>query len=461
MLLTITYTGQNAADLGYLLYKNPYRPQVFELNHGKAYVFYPEISDGKTTVALLLDINPMDLARGKPGSYGGGLYEYINDRPYTASSFLSTAVSRVFGTAMTGRADAHQSLSDARLNLTAAVTMLPCHGEPDKLDAVFKPLGYAVEYEVFYSDEHFPDWNSNKYVNLTIKGMVRLRDLLKHLYVLIPVFDNQKHYWVAEDEVDKLLRMGEDWLPGHPEKMYITSGYLKRRRSLVDMAVGRLAAEDGQTGEAYENDADGAEDEENPRLNLNARRYAGVVAALKNSGAKRVIDIGCGEGHLIKLLVTERQFTHIAGVDVSPAALIKAKKNLKLDSAADAAREKVNLFQGSVTYKDERFKGFDAACVVEVIEHLDVPRLDAFERVLFETAKPTVIIVTTPNRDYNINYHNLNENKRRHADHRFEWSGVEFKNWSVRVSKKYGYGVQFTDIGAGAPTQMGVFKINY
>ena len=284
MLLTITYTGQDTTNLGYLLYKNPYRPQVFELSYGKAYVFYPEASNERTTAALLLDIDPIDLARGKVGSSSGGLFDYVNDRPYVSSSFMSTAISKVFGTAMTGRADAHQSLSDAALDLTANITMLPCRGEQEKLISVFEPLGYEVKYETFISDENFPGWGESKYVNLTICGKVRLRDLLKHLFVLIPVFDRQKHYWVGADEVEKLLRIGEDWLADHPEKTYITGRYLNRRRSLVNLAFERLAsAEDEPTVDDSHNTG---QDEEKPekKLNLDTQRLGSVVAALKSLG---------------------------------------------------------------------------------------------------------------------------------------------------------------------------------
>ena len=279
MFLSITYTGQNTTDLGYLLYKNPYRPQVFELNHGKAYVFYPEVSDERTTAALLLDIDPIDLARGKVGSTGGGLFDYVNDRPYVSSSFMSTAISKVFGTAMTGRADAHQELSDSPIDLTAAVTMLPCRGEQEKITSVFEPLGYEVSYETFMSDEKFPDWGESKYVNLTISGKVRLRDLLKHLYVLIPVFDRQKHYWVGADEVEKLLRIGEDWLPNHPEKAYITGRYLNRRRSLVNMAFERLAAANVVDGEVLIADPEETTVKSDEKLNLNTQRLGSVIAA--------------------------------------------------------------------------------------------------------------------------------------------------------------------------------------
>ena len=461
ILLTISYIGQNTTELGYLLYKNPNRPQEFELNHGKAYVFYPEISDERTTAVLLLDIDPIDLARGKVGSSSGGLFDYVNDRPYVSSSFMSTAISKVFGTAMTGRADSRQELSDSPLNLSATVIMLPCRGEQEKLNSVFEPLGYKVSYETFISDENFPDWGESKYVNLTISGKVRLRDLLRHLYVLIPVFDRQKHYWVGADEVDKLLRNGEGWLPDHPEKEYITGRYLSRRISLVNMAFERLAAANATDGEIF-----ASEPKEKlsaaKKLNLNAQRLGSVVAALKNCGAKRVIDIGCGEGNLLSLLIKERQFTNITGVDVSHIALKQAADKLKLERAGDSVRERVQLIQGSMTYKDARFADYDAACVVEVIEHLDIPRLTAFERVLFEFAKPPVVVLTTPNKEYNENYSNLRD--LRHSDHRFEWTRAEFRDWAIKTADKFGYTVQFSEIGDndenhGAPTQMGVFTL--
>jgi len=467
MLLTITYSGRNTAELGYLLYKNPYRPQKFELSHGSAYVFYPEVSDGRTTAALLLDIDPIDLARGKADAGGRGLFDYVNDRPYVSSSFLSTAISNVFGTAMTGRTDGHQALSDTPLDLTANITMLPCRGDTGMLDRVFEPLGYEVSHDTFVTDEQYPDWTKIKYVNLTIRGRVRLRDLLRHIYVLVPVFDRQKHYWVGEDEVEKLLQHGEDWLPNHPEKGYITSRYLKHLRPLVSMAFARLVSEDAASDEGVDTpDDETAKTASEKKLTLNARRLGSVIAALKNCGAKSVIDIGCGEGHLLSLLVREGQFARIAGTDVSLPALERAGEKLKPDrgSVSDGTRERLTLFQSSLMYKDVRFKGYDAACVIEVVEHLDPPRLAAFERVLFEYAKTPVVVLTTPNREYNVKYENLDETDLRHKDHRFEWTRAEFREWAAKTAARYGYAVRISEIGdsdeaLGAPTQMGVFTL--
>ena len=458
MLLTIAYAGQQTQNLGYLLFKNPYRPQTVGLSHGKAHVFYPEVSDVRTTAALLLDIDPIDLARGKAGSSGGGLFDYVNDRPYVASSFLSNAISRVYGTAMTGRADAHQALSNMPLDLEASITMLPCRGERDMLARVFEPLGYSVGIETFVSDECFPAWGESRYVNLTIHGQVRLRDLLKHIYVLIPVFDRQKHYWIGADEVDKLLRVGEDWLSSHPEKGYITARYLGRRCPLINLALARLTE-----AEAAEADEDAAESKEK-RLNLNTQRLGGVVAALKGSGAASVIDLGCGEGNLLRLLIKEKQFTRIAGADVSSQALGWAAERLHLDTASDRLRERLQLFQASLTYKDARFEGYDVAAVVEVIEHLDPSRLSAFEKVLFAYARPKAIVLTTPNREYNAKYEGLSDGALRHGDHRFEWTRTEFRAWATEVAERHEYRVQFSELGEsdaelGAPTQMGVFSL--
>jgi 3' terminal RNA ribose 2'-O-methyltransferase Hen1 len=347
--------------------------------------------------------------------------------------------------------------------------MLPCRGEQEKLNSVFEPLGYEVSYESFVSDEKFPEWGENanggsKYVNLTIRGKIRLRDLLKHLYVLIPVFDRHKHYWVGADEVEKLLRIGEEWLPNHPEKAYITGRYLNRRRSLVNLAFERLTTANAVDGEVLTTESEESEDKPDKKLNLNTQRLSSVVAALKSHGVKRVIDIGCGEGNLLNLLVKERQFTNIAGVDVSHIALEHASDKLKLGRAGDSVRERIQLFQGSLTYRDSRFSDYDAACVVEVVEHLDVPRLAAFERVLFEFAKPSVVVLTTPNKEYNANYGFLYEDDLRHGEHRFEWTRAEFRDWANRTAERFGYNVQFSEVGDadethGAPTQMGVFTI--
>jgi len=458
LLLTITYKGKNTQELGFLLHKNPDRAQQFELAYGKAYVFYPEVSDESTTAALLLDIDPLDLARGKVGSRDGGLFDYVNDRPYAATSFLSTAMVRFFGTAMNGKCDKRQELADTPLDLTARLASLKDNGDTELAKQLFEPLGYRVTVSRTQLDEKFPEWGSSPYIDLTISGKVKLSELLNHIYVLIPVFDKQKHYYMAEDEIKKLLEHGEGWLADHPQKEKITRRYFTARKSYARRAMDILNENEG---------ADTVEEEqETPEKEvftpLNTQRMETVRDAVLASGAASVIDLGCGECRLTSLLLNEQQIRRVAACDVSVSVLEKAAQRLHLDRMQPARRNKLTLMQASLTYRDKRFEGYDCACVVEVIEHIEPMRIPAFERAVFEFAAPRTVILTTPNREYNANYEHMEENALRHGDHRFEWTREEFRAWTEHICEKFGYSCEISGIGTndeklGTPTQMAVF----
>lgn len=466
MLLTITNTHQPATDLGYLLHKSPYRAQSFPLSFGRAHVFYPETRPERCTAALLLDVDPVGLVRNRRGPSGEGraLEQYVNDRPYVASSFLSVAIARVFGSAMSGKTREHGELAEAALPLSAKISVLPCRGGEEFLRGLFEPLGYEVTARQHALDEQFPEWGESPYFTVELTARVRLRDLLTHLYVLVPVLDNEKHYWVGDEEVEKLLRHGEGWLASHPEREAITRRYLKYRRSLADEALVRLVAEETPDPDSSERSHDEEEETVERPLSLNERRLSAVIAALKGAGAKRVIDLGCGEGRLLKALLEDRGFEEVAGMDVSHRALEMAAGRLRLDRMPPKVRERLRLFQGSLTYRDRRLAGFDAATVVEVIEHLDEARLSAFERVLFEFARPGSVVMTTPNAEYNVKFEGLPAGRFRHKDHRFEWTRAEFQSWAEGVAARHGYAVRFLAVGdedppVGAPTQMAVFTL--
>jgi 3' terminal RNA ribose 2'-O-methyltransferase Hen1 len=380
-----------------------------------------------------------------------------------ASSFLSVAIARVFNTALGGRSKARPELVEEALPLRARLAALPCAGGEGVLRRLFEPLGYAVHAVDHPLDEQFPEWGESRYFTVELDGVIRLRDLLAHLYVLVPVLDAEKHYWVGDDEVEKLLRRGEGWLAAHPERELIVNRYLRYRRSLTSEALEKLLA-DEEPDPDRELETRAAEEEavEEP-LRLNEKRLGAVVSVLKASGAKRVLDVGCGSGKLIQGLLKEPQFAEIAGVDISHRALEAAERRLKLERLAPRQRERVRLFQTALTYRDKRLAGFDAAAVVEVIEHLDRPRLQAFERVLFEHARPGAVAVTTPNREYNVRFDGLPAGTFRHRDHRFEWTRAEFEGWAGEIAGRHGYGVRFLPIGpedpeVGAPTQMAVFE---
>jgi 3' terminal RNA ribose 2'-O-methyltransferase Hen1 len=459
VLLTITLKRPPATDLGYLLHKHPGRraPQTFSLGFGLAHVFWPEVGDERATAALMVEVDPVGLVR-RTGGRGDGfaLYQYVNDRPYVASSFMSVAIGEVYGTALSGRSRERPDLVDERLPLEARIAVVPARDGDDALRAVFEPLGYAVEIDRPLLDPRFPEWGDSPDVTLCLRGEVRLRDLLAHLTVLIPVLDDAKHYFVGEDEIDKLLRRGEGWLQSHPAREMIARRYLRHRRTLVDDAVARLTELDDLPADAE------AEEVPPQVVRLHDQRLAAAVEALRASGARRVLDLGCGEGRLLALLREIPQFTEIVGVDVSHQALERAARALGLDESGPARSERVKLLHGALTYRDPRLVGYDAAAAIEVIEHLDPWRIAAFARVVFGEARPGTVVVTTPNADYNVRFPDLDRGAFRHADHRFEWSRDEFRDWCDSVRAAWGYDVRIEPIGppdpdAGAPSQMAVF----
>ena len=446
MLLAISTTHSPATDLGYLLHKNPVRVQAFELPFGQAHVFYPEASEERCTAALLLDVDPVALVRGR----GSMSTDYVNDRPYVASSFLSVAIARVFGSALGGRCRERPELVGKPLPLDAEVAALPCRSA-DEVRELFEPLGYETGIEP-------RDGACGNYRNVTLAGRKLLAELLTHLYVLIPVLDGHKHYWVGDAEVDKLVARGEGWLEDHPRRDLIVRRYLKHRDNLAGDALARLAHEAGAVSPDAA-DEPGAE----AFVTLADARLAAVARALKDSNAARVIDLGCGEGRLIEQLLADPQFREIVGMDVSVRALEAAARRLRLDRLPERQRRRIKLLQGTMTYRDRRIEGFDAVAVVEALEHLDPERLGMFERVLFEFARPETVVVTTPNREYNARYPGLAAGGLRHENHRFEWTRQEFAAWADTVAAAHGYSVAFEPIGEvdealGAPTQMATFR---
>jgi 3' terminal RNA ribose 2'-O-methyltransferase Hen1 len=465
MLLTITTSHQPATDLGFLLHKNPSRSQTFELSFGRAHVFYPEASRERCTAALLLDIDPIGLVRNRQATGQGApsLAHYINDRAYAASSFLSVAISLVYGTALGGRSKDRPELAESALPLQAMVTPVPCRGGEGLLRRLFEPLGYSVAIESRPLDARFPDWGPGV-CTVHLSGTLRLRDLLTHVYVLVPVIDDEKHYWVGEDEVAKLLRHGEPWLSSHPQRELIVNRYLRRKRGLVTDALTRLMEEDqpespDEAGEAHLEEEEAIE----RPMSLHRQRLDAVMAALHEAHCQSVIDLGCGEGRLLEALVREPRLTRITGLDVSHRALEIAAQRLHLDSLPERQRERLSLLHGALTYRDRRIEGYEAACVIEVIEHLDTARLASFERVLFEFAHPNTVVLTTPNVEYNARFPTLPAGQLRHKDHRFEWTRAELQRWAARISERFGYRTELRPVGpedpeAGPPTQMTVFS---
>lgn len=462
MLIRITNTGKPATDLGFLLHKNPANLHSAELSFGKVHVFYTDADHSRCTVCLLLELDPVELVRGAQQ-----LEAYVNDRPYVSSSFLTVAISRVFGTALAGTCQKRPELVAKPLPLEISVAVLRARGDQELLHHLFEPLGYTVAVTPLPLDEKFPEWGGSRYVSLTLNAEITVHDALSHLYVLLPVLDDYKHYYIGDAEVDKLLRHGEGWLSGHPRRQLIVQRYLRRRPALMNEAFARLmddesaGVEEGET--RTEQSAQAERDLERP-MTLHTQRLNQVAGRLSELGARSVLDLGCGEGKLLRRLLADRTMERIAGMDVSHRSLEIASTRLRLDRMPERQRKRIQIFQGSLLYRDQRLAGFDAAALVEVIEHLDPSRLTALERVVFEFARPQHVLITTPNREYNVLFPTLPAGKLRHGDHRFEWTRAEFTAWAQATAARHAYQVRFEPVGPvdaqhGAPSQMALFTL--
>lgn len=462
MLLNITLHNDQAidyqpSDLGFLLHKHPDKVQEFELSYGKAHVFYPELTEKHCTASLLVEVDPIKLVRSFKGPISNRqLEQYVNDRPYVANSFLSVAITKIFRSAMNGQCQHKPDLVNRKLPFTVELAVLPCRGGVTLLEKLFEPMGYDINAEAIQLDSKFTAWGNSHFLKVKLTNQCSLADLLSHLYVLIPVLDKDKHYWVNEEEIQKLLRKGGSWLKQHPEKFLIIRRYLKFKQRYTRIAMSQLVA-------ANENIEEEKEALLEKPISLNKQRTNKILETLADLPVKKVLDMGCGEGKLLKQLSNNKQFTQITGLDVSNQALAIAEDKLKLDRLPDSQRDRIRLLHGSLLCRDARIKHFDAICCIEVIEHIDEDRLPALEKVLFNCTEAPYVIITTPNSEYNQRF-GLTPEQVRHSDHRFEWSREQFKQWAQTITSEYDYKVTISGIGEtdpvlGEPTQMAIFTL--
>ena len=449
MLVSLTSTTPDATDLGYLLHKHPDRVRSVDVGFGRAHVFYPEATAQRCTATTYVEVDPFGPARHRRERRAQGLEPYLNDRPYAASSMLSVALGRLFRTAMSGTCKDRPELVAQPLDLEIDLPVVPVRGGQEMLRRLFGPLGYEVAGAPIALDPEFPQWGDSRYVSARLAGRQTVRAALEHLYVLLPVLDDAKHYWIGPDEVDKLLRRGGDWLGSHPESDLIARRYL-RLPGYTREALARLA-DTGEDTDLLDAQRDAAEQATERPIRLGEQRLDAVLEAVRSVGAGRVVDLGCGEGRLLQRLIAEPAVTRAVGVDASVGALERAEKRLGLDGMSERRRERIELLQGALTYSDSRLRGFDVATVTEVVEHVDPERIDVFVEAVFGLISAASVVLTTPNREYNANFERLDARGLRHDDHRFEWTRSEFESWARGVCERFGYSVEISAVGPVDP----------
>ena len=304
MLVSISCTGPNSSDLGFLLHKHPDGVRSVDVGGGRAHVFYPEGADERTTATLLVEVDPVRLSRRARGERSMATLEpYVNDRPYAASSMLSVAIGKLYGTALSGTCEAKPELVDEPLELEIAAPVVGAPHGGELIGRLFEPLGWTVEYEILPLDGSFESWGESRYASLTLRGTQTVKDALAHLYVLLPVLDGKKHYWIGDDEVDKLFAVVGSGSRAHPERELISRRYL-RFGSLARDALARLA-EGAVDSDEQDEGNDASEDALERPLSLNDQRLDAVMHAVTTAGGGSVVDLGCGEGRLLQRLVAE------------------------------------------------------------------------------------------------------------------------------------------------------------
>ncbi|RLP80254.1 3' terminal RNA ribose 2'-O-methyltransferase Hen1 [Mycetocola lacteus] len=479
MYLSITLTGTHASGLNHLLHKHPDRVHRREKNGSTATVFTPVFEPDRVTVGLLLEIDPIALVRGRGAARDSfTLGQYVNDRPYAANSLLAVALRQSFSTAFAGNSTARADIVDIPLPLRFEIPALP--GD-SLIRELFEPLGWRVSETEVPLDPEIPAWGEAAVRRVVLEQDIVLARALSQFYVLLPVLDGAKHYWVDQSETQTLLRHGGDWLASHPRRELILRRALIHQGEYVDEATAALdGAADapdaqgtpgaqatpatgsaaGATGSAA--NMTGSAGSATPRISLARERRDGILARLRELPVSTVVDMGCGQGALLNVLLRDARFTRVIGADVSPSVLAQAERALGLDRMPETQRARLELVQSSLTYRDDRLAGADAMVLMEVIEHLDTERLPRLELAVFTHARPAHVLVSTPNAEYNVHYPGLAPGAFRHTDHRFEWTRAEFANWAERVAAEHGYRVSYSGLGpeepaTGAPTQLATF----
>ena len=189
---------------------------------------------------------------------------------------------------------------------------------------------------------------------------------------------------------------------------------------------------------------------------LHEERLAAVLEVLRDAGARTILDLGCGDGALLLRLAGLEEIKRIVGIDLQAESLEALRTALARLPAP--ARAKVLLIHGALTLPRPHLAGFDAAVLVETIEHIEPARLSEVERALLRDLRPGLVVLTTPNRDFNPLL-GVPEHRLRHPDHRFEWGRARFRAWAAGLARRGGYDATFTDLGGAHPIHGGASQM--
>lgn len=444
MQLTIQASGDNVKAISYLLSKNP--DNLYERNHKGHLVrlFYSKFTEEEVEVTIFVTPDPIELLQNRSNSYD--ITHYINDREFAVSSIFTSFVRSALGTALNGQPkEEYLKWVSYRFPFKFQFGPVASTFSDLQIKDLFEPIGYEVSISRPEIDYAIDLKEKSSARMITLSANQTLQDALRHLFVLIPVIDDYKHYFIDEKEIEKLQRYGEGWLEEHPKRDSIYRQALRFKE--IYSQVERPSSQE-QT------------DEEAKKVRLNDLRYGKIVEKAEIMRPKSIVDFGSGEGKLSLRLGFLEGVKEILAVEPSEIENLKAKRRFEKVKDQPNFVEPETLW-GSLFYFDERLKGKDLIILCEVIEHIDEYRLPKAMDMILHQYTPESLIITTPNKEYNVVY-DMEENYR-HSDHRFEWTRQEFREWCHARNHQNLYELEFLGIGQehlsqGFPTQMCVFK---
>ncbi|EGW40788.1 3' terminal RNA ribose 2'-O-methyltransferase Hen1 [Desulfosporosinus sp. OT] len=459
MQLAIKATGEGAKMLSFLLSKNPQNLyDRMEKGH-RIRLTYTVFSDSEVEAVIFVTPDPVELVKNSPDTYE--ITQYINDREFVVSSIFCSYIRSALGTALNGRPkDEYLDWAKHAFLLTIGFGPVATDLPDVAIKQLFEPLGYRIEIERGQAAYNFQlkERSSARFINL--QGTLTVQNALKHLFVLIPVLDNYRHYFIDEREIEKLERYGEGWLADHPLKDLIIKRTL-RFRELIDQVGENFDQADTNADTNNEALTPELELKSQPVVRLNELRYQRVVKIVENLPAREsIVDFGAGEGKLSARLGFIPGVQEILAVEPTEKEQLRALKRFSEASRKDDFISPI-LIWGSLFYYDEQLRAKDVMILNEVIEHIDESRLPRVMDTILGSYKPQVLLITTPNVEYNTVYQ-MDDQAVRHKDHRFEWTRSEFSEWTHTLARNYSYDVQLDGIGEevegyGHPSQIAIF----
>ncbi|WP_310831561.1 3' terminal RNA ribose 2'-O-methyltransferase Hen1 [Paenibacillus pedocola] len=472
MHLIIRATGTGAGMLSHLLAKNPNNLYDRTEKEARVRIVFTVSSEEETEAVIYVTPDPIELVKGDSSAHND-ITQYINDREFVTSSLFCSYIRPALGTALNGKPkEAYMPWVGKPLKLELTFGPVASNLPDRTLEELFTALGYEVQLERGDAEYSFAlkTRSSARYIKLA--GEQTLQTALQQLFVLIPALDDYKHYYISDDEVDKIRRYGAGWLEEHPQRSLILkrtlrfAGAIKQYEAMAakekrSTAENSVDSEDVPAAVTVSGESAVTEMQEEPKIRLNDLRYAAIAAAVEELYAKAtIVDFGSGEGKLSAKLSSVPGVREIKAVEPSAASQLRA-----MDRFAKLA-DKPGIIvpdpvTGSLFYFDESLRGKDVMILCEVIEHIDEYRLARVMENIFAEYAPKTLIVTTPNKDYNAVYE-MEQEELRHGDHRFEWGRKAFSVWCARWTETFDYTAELTGIGEGSvefgyPTQMAIF----